>query len=44
MGLTEQEAKSGIRVSIGPENTPEQMASLADAVVRILDKYGSVMG
>jgi cysteine desulfurase len=44
MGLSEREAMSGIRVSIGPENTPEQMAGLAEAVVRILDQYGNVMG
>lgn len=43
MGLSEQEAASGIRVSFGPEHTPEQMAGLAEAVKRILQQYGKVM-
>lgn len=43
MGLSEREAMSGIRVSFGPDNTPEQMAMLAEAVKRILAKYGNVM-
>jgi cysteine desulfurase len=43
MGLSEAEARSGIRVSFGPETAPEQLQSLAEAVSRILAKYGNVM-
>lgn len=43
MGLSEREATSGIRVSLGPDTMPEDMDRLAEAMKRILQQYGHLL-
>lgn len=44
MGLSEREATSGIRVSLGPDHTPDEIDRLVAALKRILDRYGKMLG
>jgi cysteine desulfurase len=40
MGLSESEARGSLRISLGPETTPDEMSELAAALARHLGRWG----